>query len=93
MKTPFTPQFKAKVALEAVKEIQTTGQIASKFQVLPIQVGMWKKQFIDRIERIFSEKNDREKQKLRELNEELYTQVGKREIEIEWLKKKVEQFK
>ena len=89
-KQQFTAAFKAKVALEALKEIETTGQIAGRFQVHPVQVGMWKQQLLRRLERVFSEHDDREKQKLRELNEELYKQVGKKEVEIEWLKKKVE---
>lgn len=90
IKKVFSAAFKAKVALEALKEIETTGQIASRYQIHPVQVGMWRRQLMDRLERIFSEKDNQEKQKLRELNEELYRQIGKKEVEIEWLKKKVE---
>ena len=83
-----TPAFKAKVALEAVKEIETAGQIASKFQVHPTQVGFWKNNLLRRVHELFS---DRKKQieDTRELIENLYMQIGKKETEIEFLKKKV----
>lgn len=85
----FTPAFKAKVALEAMKEAQTTGQLASRFQVHPTQIGVWKKRLLEGVERIFSdrEKNDREKN--REFIDELYKQIGRKDVEISWLKKKV----
>jgi len=84
----FTPTFKAKVALEATKGVETTGQLASRFQVHPTQIGVWKKRLIDGAERIFSDKEKREKEKDHEFVDELYKQIGKQKIEIEWLKKR-----
>ena len=47
IKKVFAPAFKAKVAIEAVKEVETTGQLASRFQVHPIQIGVWKRKLIE----------------------------------------------
>ena len=85
----FTPAFKAKVALEAAKGVETTGQLASRFSVHPTQIGVWKKRLLESIERIFSDREKRDKEKDREFVDELYKQIGKQKIEIEWLKKKV----
>jgi len=89
IKKAFTPAFKAKVALEAAKGVETTGQLASRFQVHPIQIGIWKKKLLDEMERIFSDNDKRDKEKERKFIDELYKQIGKKDIEIEWLKKKV----
>lgn len=89
IKKVFTPTFKAKVALESAKGVETTGQLASRFQVHPIQIGVWRKKLLENIDRIFSDKEKRDKKKDREFVDELYKQIGIQKIEIEWLKKKV----
>lgn len=89
IKKVFTPAFKAKVALEATKGVETTGQLASRFQVHPIQIGHWRKKLLDNVERVFSDRDKRDKEKDREFVDELYKQIGIQKIEIEWLKKKV----
>lgn len=85
----FAPAFKAKVALEAAKGVETTGQLVSRFSVNPTQIGVWKKKLLESIERIFSDREKYQKEKDREFVDELYKQIGKQKIEIEWLKKKV----
>jgi transposase len=85
----FTPAFKAKVALEATKGVETTGQLASRFSVHPTQIGVWKKKMLEGLEYIFSDHEKRERDRDREFVDELYKQIGKQKIEIEWLKKKV----
>jgi transposase-like protein len=89
IKKAFTPAFKAKVALEAAKGVETTGQLASRFQAHPIQISVWKKKLLDEMEKIFSDNDKRDKEKERKFIDELYKQIGKKDIEIEWLKKKV----
>jgi|SRR3989344_145455 len=89
IKKVFTPAFKAKVALESAKGVETTGQLASRFSVHPIQIGFWKKKLLENIDKIFSDKDKRDKEKDREFVDELYKQIGIQKIEIEWLKKKV----
>ena len=53
----------------------------------PIQIGIWKKKLLDEMERIFSDNDKRDKEKERKFIDELYKQIGKKDIEIEWLKK------
>ena len=89
IKKVFAPAFKAKVALEAIKGVETTGQLASRFSVHPIQIGVWRKKLFEGVEKIFSEKDKRDKEKDREYMDELYKQIGRKDIEIQWLKKKV----
>lgn len=88
IKKVFTPAFKAKVALEANKGVETTGQLASRFSVHPTQIGVWKQKLINGIERIFSDREKIDKEKDREFVDELYKQIGKQKIEIDWLKKR-----
>lgn len=80
---------KAKIALEAVKEIETTGQVASKYQVHPIQVGIWKKQLLERVQELFTDTKKKETDSNQQVIEELYKEIGRQKIEIGWLKKKV----
>ena len=89
MKKAFTPAFKAKVALEAIKGVETFGQLASRFQVHPTQIGVWRKRLLEGMEYIFSDKEKHQKDETNEFIDELYKQIGKKDIQIEWLKKKV----
>jgi transposase-like protein len=90
MKKQFTPKEKAAVALEAIREIKTTSQVASEYQVHPIQVGVWKKQLLTSSPKIFSEKSERNDQQ--KTIDELYKIIGQREAELAWLKKKLSPF-
>jgi transposase-like protein len=90
MKKQFTPKEKAAVALEAIREIKTTSQVASEYQVHPIQVGVWKKQLLTNSPNIFSEKSERDDQQ--KTIDELYKIIGQREAELSWLKKKLSPF-
>lgn len=89
IKKHFTPSFKAKVALEAVKETETPSQLASKYAVHPIQIGVWKKKLLTGVERLFSDKEAKEKDNREEVLKELYQKIGRLEVENDFLKKKV----
>lgn len=89
----FSPEFKAKVALEALREQETINQIASRYDVLPVQISQWKAQLLERVPEVFSRgrkgappEADFEKQK-----DVLYRKIGQLEVERDWLKKKSEQ--
>ena len=60
----FSAAFKAKVALEAIKEKETLQQLASKFEVHPNQITLWKKEFLEGAEQIFSKNKAEEKRRL-----------------------------
>lgn len=84
------PAFKAKVALEALKGAETTGQLASKFAVHPIQIGIWKKRAIEAIQNIFSSKDKKTEAEKENFTQELYNKIGRLEIENDFLKKRWE---
>jgi len=84
--------FKAKVALELIRGIDTTAAICSRYSIHPTQAGIWKTQALNSLEQIFAgSRNDTLKQK-NELIEELYKQIGQLKVELDWLKKKMHSF-
>ena len=84
----YLPEFKAKVALEAIKGEKTVSQIASEFGVHPILVTKWKKQFLENSCRVFSPEGNREKE-LQKTIDELYRQIGQLKVERDFLSRKL----
>lgn len=85
----FTPQFKFKVALEAAGNQKTQGQIASEFGVHPTQISNWKKELLQNGKTLFGKRPKKEVQQTAKRETELYEQIGRLKMELEWLKKKV----
>ena len=81
--------FKAKVALEAVKQTRTVAELAKVFQVHPVQISPWKKQLLDGAESLFGDGRRREQEEGQALQAELYERIGRLNMEVEWLKKSV----
>lgn len=81
--------FKFKVGLEAVKGLKTVSQIASEYQVNPGQVSKWKKQIQSRGATLFKSKPAGSGRQQEKKEAELYEQIGRLKMELEWLKKKV----
>jgi len=84
--------FKAKLALAAVKELETVSQLASKHGVHPTQIHQWKKQLLEGIEGVFSNGPGPKRSASEEegSTSELYEQIGRLKMQLEWLKKKAE---
>lgn len=87
-KTPRTAAFKKKVALEALRDDKTLGQLASQYGVHPMQVSKWKKELIDGADAIFEDKRSRKKEELVS-REELERKIGQLTIELDFLKKRL----
>jgi transposase-like protein len=87
----FSPAFKAKVALAAVRGDKTTAELAAKFGVHANQVSAWKKQLLDGATDLFAD-GRRRKGEMSPGEEELYEQIGRLKVEVEWLKKRAAQF-
>lgn len=93
MRKRFDEQFKATVALEAVKEEQTLQELPEKYQVHPNQISVWKKKLLEDSAALFERKNkkDEEYNRLKLEKQELFRQLGEMRYENEWLKKRYKQ--
>ena len=85
----YNSRFKAQVAIEAIKSQRTIGEIASEFSIHPSQIHKWKKHMLSELPNIFSDNHSKERQDSEKLQAELYQQIGKLKMEVDWLKKKV----
>jgi putative transposase len=87
-RTKRSPEFKAKVALAAVQSQQTVAQLASVHGVHPIQITQWKKQLLAGAAGVFTNglKSDTGQVGL---VTELFERIGRLDMELEWLKKKL----
>ena len=81
------PEFKAKVGLEALKGIEPVHAIAAKHQIHPVQVSQWKKEAAERLPEVFARKADQNAQEAKEREKELFEEIGRLKMELEWLKK------
>ena len=83
-----SPDFKAKVAIEAIKGQKTLNELASLYGVHPNQVVRWKKQATDEMSALFSGSTARKDKAEDELRSRLYQVIGQLKVEVDWLKKK-----
>ncbi len=84
-----SPEFKAKVAMEAISGRKTIQEIAADHTIHPIQVSQWKRQLLDGSSEVFTRgKQSNGKEEVQAKESELFQQIGKLQMELEWLKKK-----
>jgi putative transposase len=84
----YSADFKAKVAIAAIKGQQTVNEIASSYGVHPNQVIQWKRQALDAIPNAFSSARVRDAEKDEELKSQLYQQIGQLKVELDSREKK-----
>ena len=84
-------QFKFKVALEAAKGTKTLAELASQYGLHPSQISEWKQQLLQDGPSVFSTHTARQQREQEALQTELYEQIGRLKMELEWLKKKAPQ--
>lgn len=84
----YTAEFKAKIALEAIKGQRTINEIATRYELHPVQVSQWKRQALEQLPQIFSDGRVRKEKSEEELRDQLYQQIGQLKVELDWLKKR-----
>lgn len=84
----YSPKFKAKVALEAIRGERTLSQLATQFQVHPVQIGHWRKTAIAQLCDLFVDGRKRRPREGEVEKEALYEEIGRLKVELDWLKKK-----
>ena len=87
MRKTYSANFKAKVALAAIKEDRTMAELSSKFEVHRAQIQQWKKDALEELPNLFSKTRKKKEKSNTELVDELYKQIGKLKVENDWLKK------
>ena len=85
----FTSEFKSKVAIEALKGHKTINEFSVEFGVHASQINGWKKQLIEVSKTAFTGKQEKNQQILEQGRDQLYTQIGKQKVELDWLKKRL----
>ena len=88
MRRSFSADFKARVALEAIKGERSLSELASHYEVHPNQIRAWKKRLLEEMSSIFSDKRRKEKQTEEGDKAKLFEEIGRLKIEVDWLKKK-----
>ncbi len=83
----YSNEYKAKVALEAAKEIKTLNELASEYKIHQVQISKWKNQLLSNLGSVFSKNKDPVYTK--QLVDDLYRQIGEVTVERDWLKKKL----
>ena len=87
-KRTFSPQFKAKAALELVKEEKSVGELAALYEVHYTLLHKWRRELLEGLPRIFEDPRKKERENKDAIIRELYSQVGRLTMQLDWLEKK-----
>ena len=85
IKRSFPASFKARVALDLIREVDTIAVLCSKYGIHPTQAGKWKQAALAGLEVNFSDTPVRELKAKDEIIDELYKQIGQLKVELDWL--------
>jgi len=86
------PEFKARVALEALKGDKTIQQIAAQYNIHPVQVSDWKKLMAENAAMIFDSKGGKKNHSdFEQERTQLHAIIGQQKVELEFLQKKSKQ--
>ena len=84
-----TEEFKAKVALDAIRGVRTLSELSSMHRVHPTVIGQWKRQLVEGAAELFRRGNGGVGRSEEELTGPLYEEIGRLKVEVDWLKKKL----
>ena len=88
----FSAEFKFQVALEAAKGLKTLNELSSQYSVHSNQISGWKRELLEGGAAVFSSNSTRQLREQEALQTELYEQIGRLKMELEWLKKKAARY-
>jgi putative transposase len=88
----FEGAFKAKVALDAIRGLKPVSELASVHRVHPTQITLWKKQLLEGAAGVFETPSSKKSVTDEPSAAELYEQIGRLKIELDWIKKKVAEY-
>jgi transposase-like protein len=83
----YTAAFKAKVALAAIRQEKTLSQLAAQFKVHPVAIAKWKARLLEQADEVFIDGRTQKKNDDPNVNE-LYQEIGRLKVELDWVKKK-----
>jgi transposase-like protein len=83
-----SPQFKARVVIEAIRGQKTLSQLGSQFKVHPIQIAKWRKGALEQMPDLFVDGRTRKARDGEADSNALYEEIGRLKVELDWLKKK-----
>jgi transposase-like protein len=81
----YSPKFKAKVAVEAIRGERTLSQLASQYRVHPVQIGQWRKTALEQLAELFVDGRSRKGADHDGDKDALYEQIGRLKVELDWL--------
>ena len=87
----FSKELKARVALEALRSEKTVAQLASEYGVHATQINAWRKQALEGLPELLERAHGSDVKAQEVEKEQLYQQIGKLQVEVEWLRKKSRQ--
>ncbi len=80
-------ELKAKIAIEALREEMTARELAAKYEVSPVQVSQWKKEFMERASSLFERPDGSKEAESAKEKEGLYKKIGELQRQVDFLKK------
>ncbi len=89
MRKKHSAKFKTNVVLEAIKGEKTLAELSCKYSIHRTMIQRWKNEALEGLTNTFSNKIDKERKNEKDLISELYRQIGKLTVEVDWLKKNV----
>ena len=87
-KKTYCPQFKAKAALDLIKEEKSVGELVAQYEVHYTLLHKWRRELLEGIPRIFEDPRKKGRDDRDALIRELYSQVGRLTMQLDWLEKK-----